>query len=695
MATVFLAERDPRERSASISHLSPNRLAIKFDKLSTEKFLARIHLRPADLFVKELAALGRVMDRKPPTEFVLGLYGSGTADVEVSGRGIHRLPWLALELIDGGAEGTTLSERVRRTRGGMDPVRALRLVRGILEGVKVLHELGVVHRDIKPDNVFTSGPIDDETPKIADFGISRVEGLTSGTLPAMTTAYGAPEQLLSMFDLARPNPLIGPWTDVHAVAALVWFILGGEDWCRGEGDLSWHAGERRPLQTAGCLHPGFVQSERLLRALDAVLRRGAVHRLPEAAWSAPGARDYGDYARARYGHSMFGGVERFGGMGPFAAELLPILEECSRRWAAQAVKENMAATAFRPTRFLKVDELDGGKSLARISVFLGESVGGTDSSLLDDTIRPALPGGAVFLPNGRVLVRFGDRLLYFVGDRPHKVSIPAGFQAAVEATRWVGRGPAGGFALIGPGHVILVRSGEFAPMPLPVRRSGGHVGPIQAVIADGRVFGVVTGETDDSEGGPELWRSVDGASWSQPTVLPLGGDVNALAYGPYGFLIAGARRGQRARALHLRLDGQATLFTQGVNDKPPLVVAVSGALRESWAAGPGVILRFDAGGAASEQIDNAGSPVAMGLDLVGNPWLVTEQAVLRREHTATSHSWKAYYRRDASEPPLVGVGFTPDGVRVLDCRGGGARIEPHDIEEWRSTMSTSMFLETT
>src|SRR5262249_52124045 len=150
-----------------------------------------------------------------------------------------------------------------------------------------------------------------------------------------------------------------------------------------------------------------------------------------------------------------------------------------------------------------------------------------------------------------------------------------------------------------------------------------------AVIADGRVFGIVTGETDDSEGGPELWRSVDGSTWSDPAVLPLGGDVNAIAYGPYGFLIAGARGGKRARAIHLRLDGQATLFTQGVNDKPPLLVAVSGALRESWAAGPGVILRFDSGGAATEAADNTEAPVAMGLDLVGSPWLVTERAVLR------------------------------------------------------------------
>ncbi|MEP7121791.1 MAG: protein kinase [Byssovorax sp.] len=694
MATVFLAELDPASRSTAISPLAPNRLAIKFNKLSTERQLARFDLRALDLVVKELAALGRVMARKPPTEFVVGLYGSGVADVEVAGIGVQRLPWLALEFIDGGNEGVTLSERVQRCAGGVDPVRALRFVRGILEGVKALHEVGVIHRDLKPDNVFISGPIDDETPKIADCGIARVEGITAGTLPAMTPAYGAPEQALAVLNPTRSNPLIGPWTDIHAVAALVWFILAGEDWCRSDGDQVWDRGERRSLRTAQLVHPGFLGSERLLNGLDAVLRRGAAHRAPAAAWSAPDTGDYAKFARLRFGDSMFTGEERYAGIEAFAGEILPLLEECARRWAARAVKENIAATVFRPTRFFKLDQVSGGPALAKTTELVGRSVAGTDSSLIDDRIASIDPGGAVFQPDGRVLARFGDRLVYFVGDRAHKVGVPDDLRSTVGATRWMGRGPGGGFALLGPSHVLLVRGGEFRRMPSPTRASGGEVGAIQAVIADGRIFGVITAETDDSDGGLELWRSSDGEAWSTQTLVPLGGEAHAIAYGPFGLLVVGSRGGKRARALHLRLDAQVTLFQQGVTDKPPLLAAVSGSMRESWAAGAGTILRFDGAGACTEEAEEGGIAVAMALDPVGCPWLVTEHAVLRRHSSGTAHAWRVYYRRDATKPPLVGIGFTPDAARVLDARGGGAVIEPHDVDEWRSTASTSLLLGT-
>src|SRR4029079_17769817 len=219
--------------------------------------------------VRETVALGRMMERKPPTEFVVGYYGCGHADVEVgSGSGsssrrssdqtdveIRRLPWMALEFIDGGLEGVTLTQRVNRAAGeGIDPNRALRLLRGIIEGVTALHAEGILHRDLKPDNVLVTGPIDDETPKLADCGIARVDGIAA-TAAAMTLTYGEPEQLLSK--PGESNPLVGPWTDIHALSAVIWFILGGEHWCRGESDTGWRRGFRRSLLTAPRVHPAF------------------------------------------------------------------------------------------------------------------------------------------------------------------------------------------------------------------------------------------------------------------------------------------------------------------------------------------------------------------------------------------------------------------------------------------------------
>jgi hypothetical protein len=220
-----------------------------------------------------------------------------------------------------------------------------------------------------------------------------------------------------------------------------------------------------------------------------------------------------------------------------------------------------------------------------------------------------------------------------------------------------------------------------------VRAGGGDVGEVQAVVGDGRVFGLVTAETDDSNGGAELWRSTDGTGWLAPTVLPLNGDVHAIADGPFGLLAVGSKGGKRGRALFVGFDGQTTLYTAGVSDKPALVAAVCGAARESWAAGAGVVLRFDRGAVASERVDATDVPAAMALDVVGVPWLVTERAVLRRHIEAGDGVWKAYVRRPEDRPAFVGIGFTPEGARVLDARGGVVEIEPVDVGDWRARVA--------
>src|SRR6185503_2841393 len=118
------------------------------------------------------------------------------------------LPWIALELVEDKGPGATLAARIEAARDdGIDPVRAARLTRGMVEGLSVFHRFGIVHRDLKPDNVFVAGPVDDETPKIADCGIARVDGLPGPTIQAASPQYAAPEQLLSYWDPTASNPL--------------------------------------------------------------------------------------------------------------------------------------------------------------------------------------------------------------------------------------------------------------------------------------------------------------------------------------------------------------------------------------------------------------------------------------------------------------------------------------------------------
>jgi hypothetical protein len=681
MSSVFLATLDPVRRSSQLSPLTPPRVAVKVMKPGMDLELRRMNLSSTDLFKKELVALGRVMERSPPTEYVIGLYGSGRAQIEHP-NGIYTLPWLALEVVDGGRDGATLRDRVERQADGIDPVRALRLVRGIFSGLEVLHEVGILHRDIKPDNVFVAGPLDDETPKVADCGIARVQGMSAGTIAALTPAYGGPEQVLSSFNPTVSNPLVGTWTDVHALAAVVWFMLGGEEWCRSTTDRSWHAGVRRSLRTAARLHRGFALDARLMDALDAVLARGTAHRLPAQAEAGAGDPTFARLAHVHFAQSMFAGPHRYATVGEFAGELLPVLERAASAWIARGAREQHPATVFRAT-VVAASLVSGGQVTAEVhEVRLPSFPGGGDPPG-----SPIQPGAVVFQPDGSALARFGPRLMYLLGDRAHKVAVPGSFDAIVRDARWITRGPSGGFALLSPTEGVLIRGGVFSPLKFPVRpprpggSPGGPVGRVVMALGDGRAFAVITEGVDASDDEPELWSTSDGVHWADPIAVPLGGDVRAMASGPYGLLLVGAKGGKRARALAVGPDGQVTLYVSGMGERPPLTACTCGALRESWGAGRGCVLRFDGSTGQEEITEDHGEPVGMALDLVGVPWLVTERAILRRQESPAR--WRVHYQRREGDEPLVAIGFTPLGARVLDARGAGALIIPSDIAQWR------------
>jgi hypothetical protein len=294
----------------------------------------------------------------------------------------------------------------------------------------------------------------------------------------------------------------------------------------------------------------------------------------------------------------------------------------------------------------------------------------------------AAPGDVVFQPDGKVLVRFGEEITYFSGDHSRAVWLPAQHRALVEDSRWLSRGPGGGFALVGPNHILLIKGDRCQQMPFPSRPDGGAVGPIQAVVRGGTMFGVVTEETEESNGGSELWLSLDGTAWDAPIVAPLGGDPVAVSSGPSGFLVVGSRRGTRARALFLPLDKHAIVYTAGVNERSPLRVALSGTGRDGWAAGDGYVLHFQRGSVDEEEADSATSPTAMGLDPVGVPWLVTTHAVLRRHVEQGKARWRTYHMREPKAPPWIAIGFSGDGAQVIDSRGGATLIIPRDITFW-------------
>ncbi len=101
------------------------------------------------------------------------------------------------------------------------PAQAARLVLRVAEALNYAHDMGVIHCDIKPANIFMLG---ERRPKVLDFGIARVArqggSLQAGSGPsAGSPQYAAPEQLRGGSADAR--------TDVHALGVLLYELLCG------------------------------------------------------------------------------------------------------------------------------------------------------------------------------------------------------------------------------------------------------------------------------------------------------------------------------------------------------------------------------------------------------------------------------------------------------------------------------------
>ncbi len=183
--------------------------------------------RALTIIKKEAVALGRLNERVPPTPFVVRLLDTGTLPFRSHGR-VLQLPYIALEYVHGGVEGTTIEERVeyslKATGFSFDPARAARLIQSLAKGLDEIHAVGVVHRDLSPGNVLCCGSGESELFKISDFGIARPAGLsaTFGNVLIGTPGYLAPEQIVSQGDS------IGAATDIFSFAAIVYYVLSGD-----------------------------------------------------------------------------------------------------------------------------------------------------------------------------------------------------------------------------------------------------------------------------------------------------------------------------------------------------------------------------------------------------------------------------------------------------------------------------------
>ena len=221
------------------------------------------------LMHRELASDHRLVDR---------FRQEGTVMTQLSGPHIVRtfdygetdgLPYITMELLSG----ETVLDRLRATRPL--PWRpTLQIGKQVAEALAEAHAVGVIHRDLKPGNIFLAAPND--TVKVLDFGIAKI--LSNSTvadpkeLTVMGTAVGtveymAPEQLMG----GRADQR----TDIYTLGVLMYEMIVG----------------RRPFNAAGLallteqlsnpVPPPSEQGPHIPRVVDDVLLRCMAHDLDE------------------------------------------------------------------------------------------------------------------------------------------------------------------------------------------------------------------------------------------------------------------------------------------------------------------------------------------------------------------------------------------------------------------------------
>ncbi len=135
------------------------------------------------------------------------------------------MPYIVFEYV----EGETLKDRIRRF-GRLEVPESLAYAIEIARALAVAHDRGIVHRDVKPQNVL----VDEEgSAKVTDFGIARTldqEGLTADGRVLGTTDYVSPEQALG-------HAVTGQ-SDIYSLGIVLFEMLTGDVPFRGENQVA-------------------------------------------------------------------------------------------------------------------------------------------------------------------------------------------------------------------------------------------------------------------------------------------------------------------------------------------------------------------------------------------------------------------------------------------------------------------------
>ncbi|HEX6107345.1 MAG TPA: serine/threonine-protein kinase [Gemmatimonadales bacterium] len=194
MATVFLG-RDAEGKPVALKLLNP-------ELASTVG---------ADRFRREIRVAARLQHPN-----ILGVLDSGVAAVPMGGGTVDFL-WFTMPYV----EGQNVWERLEK-EGALPYIEVVRIGRAVADALDYAHRQGVVHRDIKPDNILLEG----DRVLVADFGVARAvsevaEKLTATGMVVGTPTYMSPEQ-------ASGEREIDGRTDIFALGCVLYELLAGE-----------------------------------------------------------------------------------------------------------------------------------------------------------------------------------------------------------------------------------------------------------------------------------------------------------------------------------------------------------------------------------------------------------------------------------------------------------------------------------
>ncbi|MFY1672271.1 Stk1 family PASTA domain-containing Ser/Thr kinase [Plantactinospora sp. WMMB334] len=250
MATVYTAIDERLDRTVAIKIIHPNQAPAA--RVQLTDFLER--------FTDEAKTIARLTHPN-----VVAVYDQGTHG---------GLPYLVMEYVRGRNLREILAERKR-----LNPSEALAILEQMLAAIGAAHRAGLVHRDVKPENVLVAeapsggaGNLIDSVVKVADFGLARAVEASSdtegGNQLMATVAYVAPELVTD----GRADPR----TDVYAAGIVLFEMLTGRVPYDGDRavDVAWQHVDR-DVPPPSTLVPGLPP------VLDELVRR-ATRRDPGA-----------------------------------------------------------------------------------------------------------------------------------------------------------------------------------------------------------------------------------------------------------------------------------------------------------------------------------------------------------------------------------------------------------------------------